>query len=98
MDGMYAVLVKMIPDVDPPPYQFAKDFNREKFFYLFWQFAIIDVLFFALVYHFLRHKVKMRLDRVAAWLSQQTIEGPQRNILGGLLLCRDDRECDFFLF
>ena len=83
METMYAVLVKMIPSIDPPPYQFAKNFDREKFFQLFWQFAIVDALFFALVYHFMRYKVNMRLDRVAAWLSQQTFEGKDRNILAG---------------
>ena len=67
MDSMYAVLVKMIPSIDPPPYRFAKNFDRDSFFQLFWQFAIVDVLFFALVYHFMRYKVNMRLDRVAAW-------------------------------
>ena len=44
MDSMYAVLVKMIPTIDPPAYQFSKNFDRERFFYLFWQFALVDVV------------------------------------------------------
>jgi hypothetical protein len=91
MESMYSVLVKLVPTVDPPPYQFAKKFDREKFFQLFWQFAIVDVIFFSLVYHFMKYKVNMRVDRIAAWISQQTFEGKERNILAGLLLSRDDR-------
>jgi hypothetical protein len=87
MDSMFTVVVKMVPSVDPPPYQFAKNFDRFQFFYLFWQFAIVDVIFFAMVYHFLRYKVNMRMDRTAAWLSQQTIEGPKRNILYVCCFC-----------
>lgn len=90
MTGMYAVVVKMIQTVDPPPYNFAKDFDRYRFFELFWQFAIVDALFFAMVIRFLHTKVNMRLDRIAAYLCGLTHEGPERTILAGLLLCRDD--------
>lgn len=82
MDSMYSVLVKMIPHIDPPAYKFSKNFDRVRFFQLFWQFAIVDGLFFGLVYHFMRYKIKMRVDRTGAWLSQQTIDGPLRNIMG----------------
>ena len=40
MDSMYAVLVKMIPTIDPPAYQFSKNFDRERFFYLFFSTVI----------------------------------------------------------
>ena len=49
MDSMYSVLVKMIPHIDPPAYKFSKNFDRLRFFQLFWQFAIVDGLFFGLV-------------------------------------------------
>ena len=94
MNKMYSVIVKMLPGKDPPGYKYAKDFDRENFWDHIWQFGVMGAIFLGLVLRFVAKELNYRLDRVESWLCQATVEGDNRNILGGIFLCYDGADPD----
>jgi hypothetical protein len=94
MNKMYSVVVKMLPGNPPPPYKYAKDFDREKFWSNIWQFGVIGAILLGLVLRFVGGELNFRLDRIEAWLCRLSVEGDDRTILAGLFLCYDGDDPD----